>query len=124
MDLLQSFKKYLDLRQVPYQVDEDVVSFSIEGWHFLLLYDRDTPNYFRLALPKLVAIDENFSIAQYKKALRISAEYKVAKAAIFGESLWFVFENFLPDYDSMSSKIFERAIRILMGVGKDWRGAL
>ena len=124
MDLLQSFKNYLDLRQVPYQVNEDVVSFTIDGWHFLLLYDRDTPNYFRLALPKLVAIDANFCIEQYKKALQISADYKVAKAAIITDYLWFVFENFLPDYDSASSKIFEKAIRILMGAGQDWREAL
>lgn len=124
MDLLQTFKNYLDLRQVPYQVNEDMVSFSIEGWHFLLLYDRNAPNYYRLALPKLVTIDDSFSIEQCKKALRISAEYKVAKAATIDNCLWFVFENFLPDYYSTSSKIFERSIRILIGAGTEWRKAL
>lgn len=121
MDLLQSFKNYLDLRQISYKTDTDVVVFNREGWNLMLIYDKDAPSYFRLALPRIEKIDNTFDIEKFKWALKIAGEYKVVKAVIIDGYLWFVFENFLPDYDNPSTKLFERAIRILVQVGNEWR---
>ena len=78
MDLLQSFKKYLDLRQIPYSVENDTIQFDRNGWKLMLFYDSDAPAYFRLALPRIETVDDNFSIEEYKRALNIAADYKVA----------------------------------------------
>ena len=87
----------------------------------MLLYDNDAPSYFRLALPRLDIIDNTFDVEKYKRALQIAGEYKIVKAAIIEDNLWFLFENFLPNYDYTNVKLFEMAIGILLIVGKEWR---
>lgn len=121
MDLLQTFKTYLDIRQISYITDNDVVIFSYDTWNLMLFYEKESPSYLRMALPKIDSIDEDFDKGSYRSALRIAAEYKVVKAVIIDDSLWFLFENFLPDYDYSNIKLFDRAIKTLVSVGNEWR---
>lgn len=121
MNLLQSFKNYLDLRQIPYRVEDSIVFFAKDEWNLMLLYDNDFPSYFRLALPRLDIVDNTFGIEKYKRALQIAGEYKIVKAAIIEDNLWFLFENFLSDYDYSHAKLYERAIGVLLIVGNKWR---
>ena len=123
MDLAQSFKKYLDIRQITYNynAEDNTIIFIHNNWHLMFIYDKDDPTYFRLALPRLEVINNNFTYDMIIAAVNTAANYKVVKPAIIGNDLWFIFESFVPEYDTSNAKLFDRAINILERTGAEWR---
>ena len=121
MDVYSALKQFLTIKEMSYTEGDNYISFRYNEWNFVLLCDKD-PYYFRLALPRLVAIS-NDSFILLKKALSLSAHYKVAKAVIIQDEIWLLFEELLGDYDFKNSNLFERAIAILSSFARDFKSS-
>lgn len=116
MTLYQSFRKYLKKNTIPEEqgsVEGSSILFKQNNLYYVFLYDNDTPNYFRLLLPKIAGYDHMDEAALNKMALEASAEYKVAKLVVIDNQIWASFEQIILDPDAENSEIYNMGIRIL-----------
>ena len=118
MDITTAFKQYLTIKDYKFSVDENFVTFKYKNWNIVLVSDDD-PYYFRLVLPRLVTITDDNANALMRYVLNLSADYKVAKAVVFQNDVWLLFEAILNDYDFKNTELFDRAITILSNFAKD-----
>lgn len=118
MDITTAFKQYLTIKDYHFSVDDDFVKFKYNNWNIVLVSDND-PYYLRLVLPRLATITDDKANALMRKALSLSGEYKVAKAVVFKDDIWLIFEEILSDYDFKNTELFDRAIAILSNFAKD-----
>lgn len=115
MDLSKTFERFLWDNSITFNRNETGIYFSLERKNFLLLLDSMDADYYRLTLPKIEVPDRLRKETLNEILLRLTSEFKVAKAIDTGEGgIWFSYEQILRG-ESVSDYIyvFSRSIKIL-----------
>ena len=116
MTLLQSFRRYLKIRNIDElqsSSDSSSIIFRHNNLYYVYIYDSDNPYYFRLLLPRIADYSNIDEAKLNKMALEASAEYKIAKFVVIENQIWASFEQIILDADSENSEIYDMGIRIL-----------
>lgn len=122
MDIMSLFEAFLNGNKISYQKKENTVSFSFENKNYVLLYDPQDPNYYRLTLPKVN--DSQLSLDERNKILiKLTSEFKVAKTIdTINDGVWFSYEQLLMSENvSDCEYVFARSIRILSEMLNQYR---
>ncbi len=118
MSLVSTFRGFIatlgDL-QISNNTDTQI-DFSTGGLFFLFIPDEDD-HYFRLFLPQI----DNYRPELSEKLNQYNMNYKAGKAIVYNNTVWFVFEHFIQDYERDGSFIFARALSVLRKMMEDWR---
>ena len=95
---------------------DDRINFSTGGLNYFFVADENN-KYFRLFLPRV----ENYRQDLSDKLNRFNLGYKVGKAFVLEDSVWFSFEHFILDSEKDGRFVFSRALSILKKMIEDWR---
>ncbi len=117
-DIVLDFLKNAGVAPVENEIG---LTFSYEGWNFLLWHDEDDPLFYRLTLPGIFDVtDENFA-ESIMAANTVNWTFKVVKAIVYeyedekdsGASVWICFEQLL-DTTPDVSEIVPRSINMMI----------
>ena len=97
------------------------VNFEYEGWNFLLWHDADDPLFFRLTLPGIFDVTDEYYAQALMACNTLNWNYKVVKASLYEydeagkrrASVWVCYEQML-DNEAVLDEIAPRAITALM----------
>ena len=122
MTLLQSFRKYLNARQVTVQseINEQRITFERDGLNYVFFSDLRDPLYFRIMLPRIDQI-ENADISILNLLNDLTKTYKSGKAVLVNADVWLTFEIFVDEADASHDAVFERGFSILSDMLNDYR---
>ena len=91
------------------------LAFKCEGKNFLLIYDDDDQQYFRLMMPCIFEMTDENEDAVYRAMNEVNSSVKVIKAYIMCENeVWLGFEV-LVDTTPVVGDFIPRAISMLNG---------
>ena len=97
------------------QETEFGLAFKCEGKNFLLIYDDDDQQYFRLMMPCIFEMTDENEDAVYRAMNEVNSSVKVIKAYIMCENeVWLGFEV-LVDTTPVVGDFIPRAISMLNG---------
>ena len=116
MTLFQSFKRYLEKEGIPIEKgsnSESLLLFKKDLFYYAFTYNDSDPHYFRLLLPNIWKCEGQDLEFIYKKALEVSAEYKIGKFGIVDNCLWASFEQLILDTNANNVEIFACGIIML-----------
>lgn len=116
MTLYQSFRNFLrrnNISEEPSSIENSSIIFKYKNLNYVFLYDNDSPNYFRLILPRIASCERINAAELYIEALKASAEYKIAKLVLIDNQIWASFEQIILDSDADNSEIYNMGIKIL-----------
>lgn len=122
MNLYQSFCDYIAKLpgvEVQNRTDNRMVYFRYNNLNFTFICNQEQQQYyyFRLILPKVANCDDNTC----HQIDDVNRKFKVGKAFIYHDEVWFSFEQFVVDPEMNGPIFFARAISILENMIRDWR---
>lgn len=98
---------------VPKLDSDGDITFKYEGGNYIIIFDDDDPEFFRLIYPAFWSIDSPEERVQVEgAALRATSQTKVAKVYLVGENTWAAIELFCPSAEAAVA-VFPRSIRAL-----------
>lgn len=118
--MLSAFKKYLNIKGIDIQKEDDVtISFTYNDLFYIFVHDKSDPYYFRLMLPNVLNIQGNRSDI-LDKINNGNTKFKVAKSMIINNNVWISVEQFAYSMEKIND-LFERLLAVLQAYIKDFR---
>lgn len=123
--MVTQFKQYLAKKGITPSVTdiEEQIMFSHDNLHYLFVFDKSDPNYFRLILPNIFKIEDNKPT--YEKLVNnLNQRIKVAKAFITEDGMiWTSAEQFVYSNEG-TDFLFERCVVLLKLVTEQLRDSI
>lgn len=121
--MLSLFQSFLDRRNINAKfVDEEhtALQFYLYGINYVFVYRaNEDPTYIRILVPNVEAVggqNEN----DICKLYNLTNSYKVGKAYIFNEQVWFCADSFVYNRDNVDL-LFDRLISVLKDMFNQYR---
>ncbi len=103
----------------PKTEDNGNVLFKYEGWTYLIMADRDDPQYFRLVLPNITtASDEASRREAIDAANHATATTKVAKIFVLDDGVVHGTVELLADSPASIINVFKRSLQTLQAAAQ------
>ena len=94
--------------------DNGNIVFKYQMATYLYINNDEDKDFFQLAMPSICDVTEDNREIMLEAANQVSGNMKVAKACIYGDSVWLMFEVLLDESPEVAT-IIERALNILQG---------
>lgn len=113
--MIRAFQNFLDEMNIPsgfVDAERTMLEFTISDINYLYMYSaKDDPAYIRLMIPNVGAINEQ-SLQTMREIYNLTTSFKLGKAYIQNEQLWFVTEAFVYDRENLTP-LFQRMLSVL-----------
>lgn len=125
MNLKQSFLAFLESDEMSdvvsnvRQISDKLTLFTYKEINFVYVFREDDSNYFQLLVPKI----EDYSEQVNDKLLDFSKRYKIAKAVVIKDSVWFSFEQIVLNITEGDFQLYKIAIRVLLAMVREWKAS-
>jgi hypothetical protein len=100
------------------------ISFSYLNKNYVLFYEPNDPEYYRLMLPHIGKVDKNNPnyMSIIEELISLTTKYKVGKAILLDDkSVWLSYEQTILDIDGEYGSLFSRSINVLSKMLDDYR---
>lgn len=113
--MLRLFQNFLERRNIQSSfMDEDktMLQFSVNDINFVFMYKvKEDPTYIRLLIPNAGIVDEQDDDT-IRKLYNLTNSYKVGKAYILDNQVWFSADAFIYNRDN-NDMLFDRLLGVL-----------
>ena len=116
-ELSQQFKHFLVDKDIDFSEDKEhnIISFKYNELSYLFVTQNDTGNYFRMILPRILAVGETERSEMLETLNEMNSNFKCVKSTIENDEVWMKVEQLVYSTQDVNT-LFNSTLQLLESV--------
>lgn len=116
-ELSQQFKHFLVDKEIDFSEDKEhnIISFKYNELSYLFVTQNDTGNYFRMILPRILAVGETERNEMLETLNEMNSNFKCVKSTIENNEVWMKVEQLVYSTQDINT-LFNSTLQLLESV--------
>ena len=116
-ELSQQFKHFLVDKDIDFSEDKEhnIISFKYNELSYLFVTQNDTGNYFRMILPRILAVGETERNEMLETLNEMNSNFKCVKSTIENDEVWMKVEQLVYSTQDVNT-LFNSTLQLLESV--------
>lgn len=116
-ELSQQFKHFLVDKEIDFSEDKEhnIISFKYNELSYLFVTQNDTGNYFRMILPRILAVGETERNEMLESLNEMNSNFKCVKSTIENNEVWMKVEQLVYSTQDVNT-LFNSTLQLLESV--------